>query len=134
MARFLLDSSVLIDHLRGHPDVLARIATLAAEGHDLCICAVNVAEVSSGMLEHERPATERLLSALRFLDIDYDTAWRAGEIRAQLLKQGKDASVADMLIAAVALTCDATLLTGNLRDFPITGLSVEALPSRRRHR
>lgn len=131
MAAFLLDSTVLIDYLRGHPEVIARVQALANEGHNLGICAVNVAEVSAGMLEHEREVTERLLGWLEFLEISYETARAAGELQAELRRQGRKADLADTLIGTVALTNGSTLLTDNVKDFPLPGLQVERLPSSR---
>ncbi len=130
MAAYLLDSSVLIDYLRGRPDVVARVDALAVEGNQLGTSAVNVAEVFSGMFEHERPHTERLLSSLAFWDIEYPVARQAGEMRSALRRQGVRAGVADALIGAVALQRNATMLTANVRDFQFAGLAVEQLPVR----
>ena len=131
MAVFLLDSTVLIDYLRGHPEVIARVGALAEEGHDLGICAINVVEAFAGMLEHEREATERLLSWLELLDISFETARRAGQLQSELRRQGRKADTADTLIGTVALVNGATLLTANVKDFPLPGLQVERLPSGR---
>lgn len=132
MANFLLDSSVLIDILRGRQDVVERIETLGREEHRLGICAINVIEVFSGMLEHERATTERLLSSLYLFAITYATARRAGELQSQLRRQGSKADLGDVLIGTVALENSATLLTANVKDFPLPGLRVERLPATRR--
>lgn len=129
MANFLLDSTVLIDFLRGRQDVISRVQALEVEGHRLALCAINVAEVFGGMLEHERQTTERLLSSLHLYDISYGTARRAGEFQSQLRRTGRKADLADTIIGTVALERDATLLTANVRDFPLPGLRVEACPS-----
>ena len=131
MADFVLDSTVLIDYLRGRRDVIDRVQSLAQEGHGLGICAVNVAEVFGGMLEHERGFTERFLSWLDYVDISYETARAAGELQAELKRAGKKADLPDTLIGAVALTNGATLLTANVKDFPLPGLRVERLPAGR---
>src|SRR3972149_3397033 len=101
MARFLLDTSVLIDYLRGHPEVVTRTEALVNERHDLGICAINVAEIFAGMREHERESTERFLSAFLFFDLSYEVARLAGELRAQLTRGGTNAALADMLVASV---------------------------------
>ena len=131
MATFLLDSTVLIDYLRGHQEVIARVHNLAREGHLLGVCAINVAEVFAGMLEHERPVTERLLGWLDFLELPYETAQAAGELQADLRRQRKPAELPDTLIGATALAHGATLLTRNVKDFPLPGLQVERLPTGR---
>ena len=79
MAGFLLDSTVLIDYLRGHSEVVAKLDVLLEEGQKLGICAINVAEVFAGMRDREREATERWLSSLDWFDISYEVAQEAGE-------------------------------------------------------
>ena len=128
MADFLLDSSVLIDYLRGRSDVIERVQALADEGHRLGICAVNVAEVFSGMFEHEREVTERFLGWLDFIDITYDTARMAGELQGELRRGGQKLDLTDTLIGTVALVNGATLLTANVKDFLLPGLQIERLP------
>ena len=132
MTTFLLDSTVLIDYLRGHREVIAHVQKLARDGHHLGVCVINVAEVFAGMLEHERSATERLLGWLDFLDIPYETAQAGGELQADLRRQGVGpAELPDALIGATALAYGATLLTRNVKDFPLPGLQVERLPAGR---
>jgi predicted nucleic acid-binding protein len=129
MASYLLDTTVLIDHLRGRPHVRGRIRDLNAQGHALGICAINVTEVFSGALPEEQAASEALLSSLVLWDIDYATAVRAGEIRHEMRRSKKELSVPDALVAAVAVVQSATLITANVKDFQIPGLNVDHLPS-----
>lgn len=129
MANYLLDSTVLIDILRGREDVIRRVEALGAEGHRLGICAVNITEVFSGMLERERAAIDRLMSSLLVWEISYESARAAGELRGQLRRRGAAISVPDALVGAVAMASDATLLTANIKDFRIPGLRVEPIPS-----
>ena len=129
MASYLLDSTVLIDFLRGRAHVVRGIRALDSEGHLLAICAVNVTEVFSGMLDHERDVTEELLSTLLLWDISYADARAAGELRGRLRRRGKAISVPDAMVAAVAIANNATLLTANLKDFDVPELKVEALRS-----
>ena len=132
MAKYLLDTTVLIDILRGRESVLQPLEALGSEGgHRFGVCAVNVAEVFSGMLEQERPATERLLASLLLWAIPYNAARMAGEVRGRLRREGKTISVTDAIVGAVAVTTDATLLTANVKDFPFPDLRIERLPSAR---
>ena len=57
VASYLLDTTVLIDYLRGHPGVIARLRALAEEGHELTVCAISVAEVFAGLRGEDREAT-----------------------------------------------------------------------------
>ena len=131
MTTYLLDTTVIIDYERGHPEVRDRIEALAANGHDLAVCAVSVAEVFAGLREEDREATARFLSALRYVDLSFDVARAAGEYQQAFARRGVHLKVTDLLIAAAALAEDAILLTDNVRDFPLPGLEVERLPAGR---
>ncbi len=127
----LLDSTVLIDSLRGQADVATRLAALVEDKWHLCACAVTVAEVFAGMREGERDATERLLLSLDWYDIGHNIAQEAGELYASLRRAGRTVSITDLLIGCTARSNQAVLLTANTKDFLIPGLTVERLPSAR---
>ena len=124
----LLDSTVLIDHLRGRANVTMRLNALVSDRWRLCICSISVAEVYAGMLERERVATERLLGSLVWYDISYGVAQDAGELYARLRRTGRTVAITDLLIGCTARSHQATVLTANVKDFPVPGLSVENLP------
>jgi predicted nucleic acid-binding protein len=44
-------------------------------------------------------------------------------------RRGRTLALADCLIAAAAVGIDATLATGNPKDFPMKGLTVEHWPA-----
>jgi len=129
MAAFLLDSTVLIDYLRGHSEVVAKLNALVSERQRLGVCAINVAEVYAGMRDPERDVTGAWLSSLAWFPISYQAASEAGERQGRLRGSGRTVDLADIMIGYVALAHDATLLTDNVRDFPIPGLRVERLPA-----
>ena len=133
MALYLADTTVLIDYLRGHSEVRARLDELVDEdAHDLAVCAVSVGEVFAGLREQDREATARFLSSFVYLDLSFDIARAAGEYRYSLARKGQALKLTDLLIGAAALAIDAVLLTDNVRDFPLAGLRVERLPASRR--
>jgi predicted nucleic acid-binding protein len=131
VASYLLDTTVIIDYLRGHAEVRARLHTLVEQQHELAVCAVSVAEVFAGLREEDREATERFMSSLKYLVLSFDTARSAGEIQYVFARRGQALKLTDALIGTVALTNGATLLADNVKDFPLPGLQVERLPSSR---
>ena len=131
MPSYLLDTTVLIDYLRGNAEVRTRLRALTENGHQLCICAINVAELAAGLREEERVATERFLSALSYIDLTFDIAKTAGAYRYAFARRGTAYKITDLLIGAAAFAHDAVLLTDNVKDFQIPGLQVERLPSGR---
>ena len=60
---------------------------------------------------------EELMSNAPLLAFELDSAKEFGRIRAGLLSNGITVRSPDLMIAAVALTYDLTLVTHNVRDF-----------------
>lgn len=123
----LLDSTVLIDYLRGRP-VIARVDALDGTGDVPCTTGVNVEEVTRGLFAAEREAAERLFSGLEILPIGRGEGWRAGSWRREHAAVGVTLSQADCLVAAAADAHRAALATGNPRHFPMQGVMVEHWP------
>src|SRR5437773_12336277 len=78
LTTFLLDTTILIAHLRGDQQITATLLELLADGHALGTSCVNVAEVERGLLPKERKPARLLLERLRFLVTDREAATRAG--------------------------------------------------------
>lgn len=114
----LLDTSILIDHLRGRQaavDLLLRERT-AGEVHASEITRL---ELLAGMRRSEQAQTLRLLSTLRWHDVDADVAQEAGALGRRWLPSHRGLDSADLAIAATAVLLDARLLTLNVRHFPM---------------
>lgn len=124
MASYLLDTSIIVDFLNGKRGRGPLLSGIAAQGHTLCCCAVNVAEVYAGMHPEEAKLTDRLLHSLEYYEITREVACRAGRLRYDWARKGKTLSLADVLIAAVALTFDLTLMTDNLKHYPMRELKI----------
>jgi toxin FitB len=114
VTRLLLDSDVIVDHLRGHRRIVAGT-------DELYVSAVTRAELFSGRGVEER-RIRRLLGAMIGVPVDDATAERAGRLR-----RATGRRLPDALIAATALEHRLTLVTRNLRDFEgIRGLKVRS--------
>ena len=125
--RYLIDSSALIDWLKGKPPAVSLFADLVQGGHTLAVNAIAVAEVYSGLGPDERDATDRFVSDLDYWDIDLETATLAGAYRYQFARQGRTLSLPDVIMAAHAIRNGATLVTGNVRDFPMLDVAIHRL-------
>jgi predicted nucleic acid-binding protein len=123
----LLDSTVLIDHLRGRA-AAERVEELARAGDVLVTTAINVEEVVRGLRTGEQAAAERMFAGLVVLPLSVAEGRRAGEWRRDFATRGVTLSQADCLIAAAAMSAGARLATGNPKDFPMAGLTVEHWP------
>ena len=123
----LLDTTVLIDYLRGRRAV-GRVNALIDQGDPLCTTPINVEEVVRGLRPEEIPAVGALFDGLRIVPIGREEGRRAGEWRRRFAGRGTTLSQADCLIAAAACSTSAVLATGNPRHFPMTGIAVEHWP------
>lgn len=115
----VVDTSVLVDHLRG--DVRARDALVAAAGRgERIVCSVVTrVEVLAGMRPREAGATRQLFDALEWAAVDVDIAEAAGEMANRYLRSHPGVDPVDFLIAATAMQYDATLWTRNVKHFPM---------------
>lgn len=119
----LLDTTVLIDVLRARDSRRLLLAELLEAGHNLATSAINIGEVYSGMKPHEARQTELFLSSLVCYPITESIARNAGSLKSKWAQKGQTLTLADMIVAAVALEHQLTLMTDNRKDFPIPGLN-----------
>ena len=99
MSNFLLlDTDVLIDFLRGHPEA---IQLLEASNHKFWISAVSVAELYVGVRGKEREVLDQLIGLLRVVEITTEIAQQAGLWRRKYCRS-HGTGIMDALIAAYA--------------------------------
>ena len=123
----VLDSTVLIDHLRGRP-AASRILALLDRGVSPATTAINVEEIVRGLRRTERDVAEQLFRGLVVLPVTEEAAWLAGTWRREFAERGQTLWQADCLIAATTVGAGAPLATGNPKDFPMTELEVQHWP------
>jgi predicted nucleic acid-binding protein len=112
----LLDTTVLIDHLRGVSAARAFLAELPA----LPSCSeMSRVEVLQGLRPRERAAAEGLFAVLRWIPVDEPIARRAGELGRRYRSSHPGLSLADLVIGATALQLDLALATSNVRHYPM---------------
>ena len=125
---YLLDTNVCIRYLNGQSQpVMRRLQQESPE--EIVVCSVVKAELFYGAQRSQNP--ERTLGhQLRFLaplrSFDDAAAEQYGQIRANLATQGIPIGPNDLMIAAIALANQLTLVTHNVREFSrVSGLSIE---------
>jgi len=119
----LLDTTVLIDILRGRQNQRTLLAELVEGGHSLATAAINIAEVYAGMRQGEEARTEGLFSNLVCYPTTDSIARRAGGLKHAWAKKGQTFSLPDMIVAATVLEHGLTLMTDNRKDFPFQELN-----------
>ena len=124
----LLDTNVCIGILHANPKVLGHIHS-ASEA--IGIPAMVEGELYYGVdksdfREENLVATSKLLKSLVVYHTTDEIMRKFGELKASLECRGRRIDDADIIIAATALTLDATLATGNTSHFTrFDGLKVE---------
>ena len=121
--RYVLDTTVLIDHSKGRPGIAELLASLFAETGDLYTCDVVVAEALTGGDDLQRATIESLIRALEYVSTSPDAAVWAADSRRRRGAFGPR-SLADAIIAGVAWFNDATVVTRNPADFEVQGVRV----------
>ena len=121
--RFMLDTNVIIDTLSNNFVLLALLETLPdCEIYINPVVAIEVL-AKTGMSEDEEAAARALLDSFKWAEIDKAVCEIAVQIR-----RAKELRLPDTLIAASAITPNATVLSNDshLRDYQRPDYSVRA--------
>ena len=124
----LLDTNILIDALKINSARRNFLADQVECGRVLATSAINIAELYAGMRPTETSRTHGLTSQLMCYEVTRVIAQRAGSIKYEHARKGRTLALADMIVATTALEYDLTLVTDNLKDFPIDQLKIYPLP------
>jgi tRNA(fMet)-specific endonuclease VapC len=117
----LLDTNSCVEHLRRGVDSKITAKLASAPPDSVLICSIVVAELYYGAHRSARK-TETLglvhsfCSRFQSLSFDDAAAEEYGRIRAHLSSIGSIIGPNDLLIAAIALANDLTLVTNNTRE------------------
>ena len=76
-------------------------------------------EIIAGTRSHEERVVADLLSIIGWLPVDSATADRAGRYAQQYARSHQGIDLVDYVIAATADLADASLLTRNVKHFPM---------------
>jgi hypothetical protein len=114
----LVDTSVLIDYLRGHTGAAELLERERAEA-PLHASEITGLETLAGMRPREEEPTRLLLATLIWHPVDAEIAEDAGALGRRWLPSHQAIDGADLAIAATALRTGARLLTRNVRHFPM---------------
>jgi predicted nucleic acid-binding protein len=120
---YLLDSDVVIWHLRRHPGVADLLERLGGIGR-LGVSALTRLEVHAGMRPAEKTATVSFLAALDTYPVSATKGDRAGDLLRLYWLGGATLDLVDASIAATAEIHSLILVTMNARHYPMQGLTL----------
>ncbi|MHB8483686.1 MAG: PIN domain-containing protein [Nitrospiria bacterium] len=126
MAKHLIDSDVLISFLRGKLPALSLMKDLSQDEVP-AISSISYYEIWVGVRPEEEKFVLTFLSSLQILPIDQSIAQEAGNYVRDYRRKGITLSSMDTLIAATAKINKLTLITSNIRDFPMKDILKQPL-------
>jgi predicted nucleic acid-binding protein len=126
VARYLLDSDVIIEWLRSDERIVAWLKERDARGDFLALTPVSIAEVYAGLRHREEFVVGDVLRVLHCVELDERTGRKAGHYRRQY-GPSHGVEVADALIAAAAHVHGLTLCSRNLRHYPMRDVKKQRL-------
>jgi len=127
MSRFLLDSDVIIWHLRGQKEVTEMLRGLQRFGLPAC-SALSVLEVQLGVKKGEEEKTDRFLKSLRIFDVNMEIASKAAQFIRECKAKGITFNLPDSVIAATCILHELILVTCNKKHYPISGIEFHPVP------
>lgn len=113
----LLDTSILIELFRKTDKTNSRFVKLAVEGFEFQISAITEYEIYSGATVSQLPFWNQLLKKLEVLAFDKDVVKHAVLLNNQLKQKRKQIALADLFIAATAVSNGLSLATLNKKHF-----------------
>ncbi len=123
-----LETTLLVDLLRGEPDAIAVVETLERAGEPKCAAAPAISEMLIGAYRvggRELDQARALAESLIVLDFDLEACHEAGRLGAALMARGEPMSSNDLLIAAITKRHGQRLITRDRGFTRFRGLSVE---------
>ena len=118
MPKYLLDSDVIIDWLRGDQLVVEWLGARDAAGDFLAWTPVSIAEVYAGIRPREEFIIADIQRVLHCVEIDERVGRKAGSYRLSF-GRSHGVEIANALIAAAAHLNGLTLCSRNLRHYPM---------------
>lgn len=115
----LVDSDVLIAHLRGLQQAKDWLLDTRRKTGPLAASTVSIAEVAGGMRSQERREVGLLLSSLHAFAVNERIAWRAADLMRTYRRSHVGIGLGDYLIAATAEVEGCQLATLNVRHYPM---------------
>ena len=113
----LADTSILIDYFRKSEKLNSVLIALFDQGYNFAISAITHYEIYSGATAFQIPFWNNLLNRTKVLPFDNLISQIAVDINAELKRKRKQIGLADLFIAATAISNNLPLSTLNKKHF-----------------
>lgn len=121
--RYLIDSDVIIDVLRGNDYIINAFRKLKKDDSSIYYSPVSKAEVFAGAFEKEKDNIEMFFNQMVCLEITETIGEKAGDYLSQYRKS-HNTGLGDALLAATAWQYDLLLVTQNAKHYPMSEINI----------
>jgi predicted nucleic acid-binding protein len=115
----LVDTSILVDHMRGVQNAQALLESELLAGEPLFASVLTKTEILAGMRPRELAPTTALLATMVWIDVTDAIAERAGQLANRYVRSHPGIDLVDYVIASTREQLGVALWTLNLRHFPM---------------
>jgi hypothetical protein len=119
----LIDSDVLIDHLRKEKQALRFLAAELENNSLIFVSVISRVEILAGIRKGEDAIVNSLFEILTPVNVDISIADRAGEYLRKY-SRSHSMSIGDALIAATSKEMSLTLITRNVKHYPMQDITI----------
>ena len=114
----VVDTSVIVDHLRNDPRAVNLMTGLLKQDRVWAATPTRT-EIIAGLRPDELEPMAKLFDVLSWIEIDIEIADGAGQLARTYRRSHGGIDTVDYLIAAAAQSIGASLVTLNVRHFPM---------------
>lgn len=114
----VVDTSVVVDHLRNDPRAVNLMTDLLKRDRVWAATPTRT-EIIAGLRPDELEPMAKLFDVLSWIEIDIEIADGAGQLARMYRRSHGGIDTVDYLIAAAAQSIGASLVTLNVRHFPM---------------
>ena len=119
----LIDSDILIDHLRKEKNAFNFLEAEIEKGSLLFLSVISRTEIYAGMRKGEEEIVCNLFDVITPVNVDTTIADKAGEYLRKFSKSHA-LNIGDAIIAATASEMELSLATRNLKHYPMKDITV----------
>ncbi len=116
---YVVDTNVLIDHLRGEVPATEAFRTALRSGRRVAASVLTRVELRRGARPHEAATIEAVEGVIDWVPVDHEIAAAAARHAEAFGRSHGQIDVPDYVVAATAERLDATLMTRNVGRFPM---------------
>lgn len=123
MNLYVIDTDILIDHLRGVKEAFCFLEDLLIRGDEPYYSTITKAEIYAGIRPGEEKKTARLFGLLNSYPLSDEIAERAGRLT-QRFRDSQGLELPDAIVGATSIELGCELVTRNRKHYDLPEVKV----------